>query len=182
MAKFDPVMYSKNVLRSAGYIGVETIKGVNPSLTNLITESIGATKEMYGTTKDFIKNPAMAIKDYIGEEAAKSAGDVKRNILDDIRTGKFYNPDRQRSDMNANMSDLLGFNFDDLDLDVDEDYGEERSEKGTPQRSIENLSITQQKLTQASTDTIVKNANANTTRTLTQQAKMMGLLNGSLSV
>lgn len=181
MAKFDPVMYSKNVLRSAGYIGVETIKGVNPSLTNLITESIGATKEMYSTTKDFIKNPTMAIKDYIGEEAAKAAGDVKRNILDDIRTGKFYNPDRQRSDQNANMSDLLGFNFDDLDLDVDEDYGEERSEKGTPQRSIENLSITQQKLTQASTDTIVKNTNANTTRTLTQQAKMMGLLNGSLS-
>ena len=181
MAKFDPVMYSKNVLRSAGYVGVEAIKGVNPSLSNLIKESIGATKEMYTTTKDFIKNPTTAIRDYIGDEAAKAAGDVKRNILDDIRTGKFYNPDRERSDQNANMSELLGFNFDDLDLDVDEDYGEDKSEKGTPQRSIENLSITQQKLTQASTDTIVRNADANTTRTLTQQAKMMGLLNGSLS-
>jgi hypothetical protein len=130
MAKFNPVQYSKNVLRSAGYIGVETIKGVNPNLTGLITETASVSKSMYSVTKDFIRNPKMAIREYIGEDAAQAASEVKHNILDDIRTGKFYNAERSNAETNKIIGEELGFNFDDLDLDVDEDYGEDKPNVG----------------------------------------------------
>ena len=56
MARFDPKTYAKNVLRSAGYITVESIKGVNPTLTSYITETASSAKEMYDFAKDFKRN------------------------------------------------------------------------------------------------------------------------------
>ena len=53
MARFDPKSYAKNVLRSAGYITAESIKGVNPTLTSYITETASSAREMYDFAKDF---------------------------------------------------------------------------------------------------------------------------------
>ena len=113
MARFDPKSYAKNVLRSAGYITVESVKGVNPTLTSYLTETANASKEMYDFVKDFRRKSKDKMNDASGS-LLKEVNKHKRNILDDIRTGKFYNPEREKKALDEYMK-KEGFSFDDID-------------------------------------------------------------------
>ena len=181
MARFDPKTYAKNVLRSAGYITVESIKGVNPTLTSYITETASSAKEMYDFAKDFKRNIRNKLDETDGR-ITKEFDKQRRNILDDIRTGKFYNPEREKAALNEYMK-KEGFSFDDLDFDIDEDFGEDSSESSSGEtKAINSLSMTQQKLTAASTDEIVRAGRANTKLSIKTTNKMFGIVNNSLAV
>ena len=181
MARFDPKTYAKNVLRSAGYITVESIKGVNPTLTSYITETASSAKEMYDFAKDFKRNFKNKSSE-AGNEFTKEFEKHKKNILDDIRTGKFYNPEREKAALDEYMK-KEGFSFDDLDFDVDEDFGEDSSESSSGEtKAINSLSMTQQKLTAASTDEIVRAGRINTKLSIKTTNKMFGMVNNSLAV
>lgn len=181
MARFDPKTYAKNVLRSAGYITVESIKGVNPTLTSYITETASSAKEMYDFAKDFKRNFKNKSSE-AGNEFTKEFEKHKKNILDDIRTGKFYNPEREKATLDEYMK-KEGFSFDDLDFDVDEDFGEDSSESSSGEtKAINSLSMTQQKLTAASTDEIVRAGRINTKLSIKTTNKMFGMVNNSLAV
>ena len=182
MARFDPKSYAKNVLRSAGYITAESIKGVNPTLTSYITETASSAREMYDFAKDFKRRSKEKI-DESGNGILKELGKQKKNILDDIRSGKFYNPEREKSALDDYMK-KEGFSFDDIDFDVDENFGEdsESSSSDASSKAIDNLSRTQQKLTAASTDEIVRSGKANARLTIKSTNKMFGMVNNSLSV
>ena len=182
MARFDPKSYAKNVLRSAGYITAESIKGVNPTLTSYITDTASSAREMYDFAKDFKRRSKEKI-DENGNGILKELGKQKKNILDDIRSGKFYNPEREKSALDDYMK-REGFSFDDIDFDVDENFGEdsESSSSDASSKAIDNLSRTQQKLTAASTDEIVRSEKANARLTIKSTNKMFGMVNNSLSV
>ncbi len=182
MAKFDPKSYAKNVLRSAGYIAAESIKGVNPTLTSYITETASSAREMYDFAKDFKRKSKEKI-DESGNGILKELGKQKKNILDDIRSGKFYNPEREKSALDDYMK-REGFSFDDIDFDVDENFGEdsESSSSDASSKAIDNLSRTQQKLTVASTDELVRSGKANARLTIKSTNKMFGMVNTSLAV
>ena len=181
MARFDPKTYAKNVLRSAGYITVESIKGVNPTLTSYITETASSAKEMYDFAKDFKRNIRSKLDETDGK-LTREFDKQKKNILDDIRTGKFYNPEREKAALNEYMK-KEGFSFDDLDFDIDEDFGEDSSESSSGEtKAINSLSMTQQKLTAASTDEIVRASKANTKLSIKTTNRMFGMVNNSLAV
>ena len=181
MARFDPKTYAKNVLRSAGYITVESIKGVNPTLTSYITETASSAKEMYDFAKDFKRNIRNKLDETDGR-LTREFDKQKKNILDDIRTGKFYNPEREKAALNEYMK-KEGFSFDDLDFDIDEDFGEDSEESSSGEtKAINSLSMTQQKLTAASTDEIVRASKANTKLSIKTTNRMFGMVNNSLAV
>lgn len=180
MARFDPKSYAKNVLRSAGYITVESVKGVNPTLTSYLTETASASKEMYDFVKDFRRKS----KDKMNEAGSglfKEVDKHKKNILDDIRTGKFYNPEREKKALDEYMK-KEGFSFDDIDFDVDENFGEDEDSSSVESTAINNLSKTQQKLTAASTDEIVRSGKANARMTIKSTNRAFGMVNNSLAV
>ena len=180
MARFDPKSYAKNVLRSAGYITAQSIKGVNPTITSYITETASSAREMYDFAKDFRRRSKEKI-DENGNVFLKEFNTQKKNILDDIRTGKFYNPEREKAALDEYMK-KEGFSFDDLDFDIDEDFGEDTESSSAESKAINSLSITQQKLTAASTDEIVRSYKANTRLSIKSSNRMLGLVNTSLSV
>ena len=180
MAKFNPGSYAKNVLRSAGYIAAESIKGVNPTLTSYITETASSARDMYDFAKDFKRRSKEKI-DSEGNNLIKGLNQQKKNILDDIRTGKFYNPEREKKALNEYMK-KEGFSFDDLDFDIDENFGEDSESSSTEAKAINNLSMTQQKLTAASTDEIIRSNKANTKMSIKSTNLMFGRINNSLAV
>lgn len=184
MAKFNPKSYAKNVMRSAGYIGVETIKGVNPSLTSFISDSSSTIKDMYSTAKELRRGDTTILKKIFGdnEELLKNVEKTKHNILDDIRTGKFYNPEREKKSIDAYMKNEMGFdfNFDDMDFDIDENYGEDKSSSSGD--GFGSLSKVQQMVTAASTDEITRNASKNTSTSISANAKLFGQVNNSLTI
>ena len=181
MARFNPVSYAKNVLRSAGYIAAESIKGVNPTLTSYITETASSARDMYDYAKNFKRNFKEKLNSTETSESLKGFEKTKKNILDDIRTGKFYNPEREKKAFNEYIK-KEGFSFDDLDFDVDENFGEDSESSSTEASAINNLSMTQQKLTAASTDEIVRSGRANTRMTIKSTNVVFGRLNNSLAV
>ena len=181
MAKFNPGSYAKNLLRSAGYIAAESIKGVNPTLTSYITDTANSARDMYDYAKNFKRNFKERLNSTDESGLLKGIEKTKKNILDDIRTGKFYNPEREKAAINEYMK-KEGFSFDDLDFDVDENFGEDSESSSTEANAINNLSMTQQKLTAASTDEIVRSGRANTRMTIKSTNIVFGRLNNSLAV
>ena len=184
MAKFDPKSYAKNVVRSAGYIGIETAKGVNPALTSYISDTSSVVKDMYSTAKELARGDSTILKKLFGnnDELYKNVEKTSRNVLDDIRSGKFYNPEREKKSIDAYMKNEMGFDFDDIDFDVDENYGEDTSSSSSSGGDFDSLSKVQQMVTAASTEEITRNAKSNTRTTISANTKLFGQVNNSLTV
>lgn len=121
-----PIEYAKNVVNSAKYIAVETAKGVNPTLTSYISDNASAAKDMYNTVKDYKGTIRKKLEDSIGSKNTDQLGQIKKDIFSDLKSGKFYNPEREAESMNklAESWGMTSFDFDmddDFDLDSDDD-------------------------------------------------------------
>ena len=134
----DPNTYAKNVLKSIKYVATETAKGVNPTLTNYISDNVSAAKDMYYAVKDFKGTVRNELGKMVGEENLDSLKDVKKNILDDLKTGKFYNAEREDAAIGAfaESMGMTGFDFDDEDFDFDDDNKEESSSDSSESSEI----------------------------------------------
>lgn len=188
MAKMiDPKTYAKNVLKSAGYITTKSIKGVNPQLTEFITDNASAAKDMYHQVKDYKSSIRNKVNSILGETGYEDLKQVKKNAIDDLRTGKFYNPEREEKDKDELFKSMgLSFDFDDMDFDVDEDEGKEVAQDVTTNTTVANLlgkvASTQKTSAAKSATTIVKGAKTNTAAMIAHNEKMFGQLNSSLAV
>ena len=188
----DPKKYAKNLLRSTKYISVELLKGIDPTLTSFISDTKSDIKDMYQDIKDAKRGGDNLFKDLFGK-AYKEVNHHKKNILDDIRTGKFYNPERENESQLQYMKNEMGFDFDEMlsfDFDVDEDFGEEKSsndgfnkENKSPfVTGFESMSRVQQKMSAASSEEITRNADKNTKTSIIASARLFGQVNNSLAI
>ena len=187
----DPKKYAKNLLRSTKYISVELLKGIDPALTSFISDTKSDIKDMYEDIKDAKRGGDNLFKDLFGK-AYKEVNHHKKNILDDIRTGKFYNPERENESQLKYMKNEMGFDFDEMlsfDFDVDEDFGEEKSsadgfkENKSPFiTGFESMSRVQQKVSAASSEEITRNADKNTKTSIVASARLFGQVNNSLAI
>ena len=182
----DPKTYARNVMKSAGYITTSTIKGINPDLTSYITDTTSYAKDMYNAVKDYKTTIKNKVNDILGETGFEDLRKVKNNIMDDLRTGKFYNPEREE-EANNNLMKMMGisFDFDDTDFDVDEDEGEKVADETATASSINTLASklagNQTATSAVSATKIIKGGRANTAATIAHTEKMVGVLNTSLS-
>ena len=68
MAKFNAASYAKNVAKSSGYISVNILKGLNPTMTNFITSNASSIKEMYENVKEFKHTAIEKIQEFKDSE------------------------------------------------------------------------------------------------------------------
>lgn len=183
-----PKSYAKNVLRSAGYISAETIKGINPTLTSFISDTASYSKEMYSNVRDFKSILKQKITDVGGNKAWDELKNTKGNILDDLKTGKFYNKERQdqaqEAWMKANGFDF-DFDFDEFnnDLNSEADSASESSvvTKESVQAAASTIALSAEQISNMSTDRITKSAKINTKVSLAHNQRMFGMVNNSLA-
>lgn len=189
MAKMvDPKTYARNVIKSAGYITTAAIKGVNPSLTQYVTDTASSAKEMYRSVKDYKNTVRNKINDILGETGYEDLKKVKSNVMDDLRSGKFYNPERE-DEASKSLMEKMGwsasFDFDDIDFDVDENVGEKVAEDAATASSIvtlaDKISGSQKAASASSAKAIVSSGRVNTTAMMAHDEKMFGQLNSSLA-
>ena len=188
----DPNTYAKNVLKSIKYVATETAKGVNPTLTNYISDNVSAAKDMYYAVKDFKGTVRNELGKMVGEENLESLKDVKKNILDDLRTGKFYNAEREDAAIGAfaESMGMTGFDFDDEDFDFDDDNKEEESSSSSESSEItgaihglgNQLSYHQLITSEAVAGKIAGNATKNSKNMMLNNQRLFGMMNNSLSV
>ena len=188
----DPNTYAKNVLKSIKYVATETAKGVNPTLTNYISDNVSAAKDMYYAVKDFKGTVRNELGKMVGEENLDSLKDVKKNILDDLKTGKFYNAEREDAAIGAfaESMGMTGFDFDDEDFDFDDDNKEEESSGSSESSEItgaihglgNQLSYHQLITSEAVAGKIAGNATKNSRNMMLNNQRLFGMMNNSLSV
>ena len=132
--KTGPIAYAKNVVKSAKYIAVETAKGVNPTLTSYIADNASAAKDMYNAVKDYKGTIRKKLEDSIGSKNTDQLGQIKKDIFSDLKSGKFYNPEREAESMNklAESWGMTSFDFDmDDDFDLDSDDTDSSTESSS---------------------------------------------------
>ena len=187
MAKMvDPKTYAKNVLKSAGFIAASTIGGIDPSLSSYIKDNVASTKEMYRQVRDYKSTIRNKADNILGESGLDDLRQIKRNVLDDLRTGKFFNPEREAQNENSMLKSLgISFDFDDIDFDVDETVGEKVAEEAATSSSVasltEKMMKSQQVSSATSTKNIIRGSKANTAAMIAHNEKMFGQLNSSLA-
>ena len=188
MAKFNAASYAKNVAKSSGYISVNILKGLNPTMTNFITSNASSIKEMYENVKEFKHTAIEKIQEFKDSEYGQFAKDVAGNALEDLKTGKWYNKDRENRIMDDYMKSQ-GFDFDD-DMDAGFNWDETDTEKASDSDTVTASTVTQvgnqiaivsASASEKSANYISKTTRLSTRALLNQNVKSAGMLNTSLA-
>ena len=126
--------YTKNVAKSLGYLTDSFMR--DTVIGSTVEENKDTVKDMYQNIKEFTKSP----KQYMSNNTmlcgyAPILKEGFDNLIDDIKTGTFYNKSREDSVFMKQMGfDDLDFNLDDMDFGFDDD---EDSKKESIKDSIE---------------------------------------------
>lgn len=169
--------YASNVAKSVGFISVNVIKGLNPTLSNYVSDSVSDVKDIYddlkgkgGEIKDFFSDKTSLIKDGLG------------NAFEDLKTGNFYNPDRQNGNLSA------AFSFDDnefndfFSIDDDDDSSSGKESKSDDDNSVAMAAVagTIANTSKVSTNRLTKTNRQNTQAMMLHNAKMFNTLTKSV--
>lgn len=146
--------YASNVAKSVGFISVQVIKGLNPTLTSYVQESASTIKDAY----DSVKGKGSDIKGFFSDYGSL-AKEGFGNAIDDLKTGKWYNPDRA----NKNMSAAFGFD--------DEDMSDWFNDDDDDMSSSENAAKNENSVAMAAVAGTIVNTSNNSTVRLTRSAR-----------
>lgn len=169
--------YASNVAKSVGFISVNVIKGLNPTLSNYVSDSVSDVKDIYddlkgkgGGIKEFFSDKTSLIKDGLG------------NAFEDLKSGNFYNPDRQNRNLSA------AFSFDDnefndfFSIDDDDDSSSDKESKSDDDNSVAMAAVagTIANTSKVSTNRLTKTNRQNTQAMMLHNAKMFNTLTKSV--
>lgn len=169
--------YASNVAKSVGFISVNVIKGLNPTLSNYVSDSVSDVKDIYddlkgkgGGIKEFFSDKTSLIKDGLG------------NAFEDLKSGNFYNPDRQNRNLSA------AFSFDDnefndfFSIDDDDDSSSTKESKSDDDNSVAMAAVagTIANTSKVSTNRLTKTNRQNTQAMMLHNAKMFNTLTKSV--
>ena len=83
--------YIKNVSKSLVYTGGDIVKQIMPNVANFTTTN----SEVYKSVTTDLRNMRSIVKQtntqFQNSEINKTVKNIKRNFMDDLKTGKWYN-------------------------------------------------------------------------------------------
>jgi hypothetical protein len=166
--------YASNVAKSVGFISVNVIKGLNPTLTSYVQDSASTIKDAY----EGVKGKGSDIKSFFDDYKPLVTEGIG-NAFEDIKSGKWYNQDRA----NKNVAAAFGFDDDDDWLnDDDDDVKSTSSKKADKSNSVAMAAVAGAVVDSSNNSTIrlTKSARRNTQALMTHNAKMFKSLTASV--
>ena len=119
----NPVKWITNVGKSISYSFIDEMKELNPALNAFKEDNGDFVKSVKSTLS--IKNLKDSGKSLNDNQYFKIARDTIDNLKDDLRTGKLYNREREKSAMDKAVADFIGFDDSDFGFgDFDDDGGD----------------------------------------------------------
>ena len=114
------VKYIANVTKSVKYATIDVLKEMNPVVTDMIDTNQDVAKVTYSSIKNFKSLSAKAMKSLSQSQVGELAKDYKKNLLEDIKNGTFYNKKRQeRVDASILEGDAWGSDMSEFIVDED---------------------------------------------------------------
>ena len=109
------VKYIANVTKSVKYATIDVLKEMNPVVTDMIDTNQDVAKVTYSSIKNFKSLSAKAMKSLSQSQVGELARDYKKNLLEDIKNGTFYNKKRQEQvESEIGNSDAWGADMSDF--------------------------------------------------------------------
>lgn len=191
MAAFNLRQYVKNVSMSAGYVMKESLKEYNPVISQFADTNKDAVKEITAAVGNYKKILREGKEAAANSEYTKIAKETVSNILEDLKTGKFYNKERAQKAEESMTASFMGdfdMSFDDSFDDwnnIDEDFGSDGDNDSLTLSGMdgvgERIATATGRAVIHSTDYAVKAGRANTKTILAHADILFGQVNASLS-
>ena len=103
----NAMTYIANLGKSVTYSTVDRLKNMNPALSDFADQNEELGRVLYESVKDFKGTTKRAAK-YVSESAVgEFAKEYKKAFFEDIKSGKFYNKEREDSLNTRAAGDLL---------------------------------------------------------------------------
>ena len=116
-----------NVAKSLGYASTELVTQLIPTTISVTTSNADTVKDIYNDLKDF-KTQGNRINNWVNNNKQLSIGKVAlQNAIEDIKSGKIYNKERQEALYETDDFDD-GFSMDDTFSDDSFDIGDEKKD------------------------------------------------------
>lgn len=122
------VKYIANVTKSVKYATIDVLKDMNPVISDTIETNQDVAKVTYSSIKNFKSLSAKAYKSLSTSQVGELAKDLKKNLMEDIRNGTFYNKKRETIGMMEAAMNSDMFSGEDFDFEILEDDDQEESE------------------------------------------------------
>lgn len=114
------IKYIANVGKSVKYATIDVLKEMNPVVTDMIETNQDVAKVTYSSIKNFKSLSSKAMKSLSSSQVGELAKDYKKNLLEDIKNGTFYNKKRQeQTDASILEGDAWGSDTSDFFVDGD---------------------------------------------------------------
>ena len=183
------VKYLSNVTKSIKYATIDALKELNPVIVEGVEENKDIAKVTYSTIKNFKTIVPKAAKSLADSQVGELAIEAKKNIIEDLKSGKFYNRERQERGMDqAIMDSGMGFDSDYKDFMVDEGSDDLGFDTDSNEFLADSMDEVGEKASSAVNQVLVRTAEyqveatrQSTTRMLAQTSAMTATLHGDLA-
>lgn len=183
------VKYLSNVTKSIKYATIDALKELNPVIVEGVEENKDIAKVTYSTIKNFKTIVPKAAKSLADSQVGELAKEAKKNIIEDLKSGKFYNRERQERGMDqAIMDSGMGFDSDYKDFMVDEGSDDLGFDTDSNEFLADSMDEVGEKASSAVNQVLVRTAEyqveatrQSTTRMLAQTSAMTATLHGDLA-
>ena len=179
--------YVRNVGKSVQYATVDYFKG-----------SMSETSDFIENNQELFKDIAAAVKDYKGTLKAadrsirqskiyEAGSELKKTLFDSIRTGKFYDPEREAyyqskaSGSLGDMSDMDDWGFDTDQFDINSGDMSQEDSTNLLSSTVKDATTAQANVIAKSSEYLAEMNKANTRLLFAQGEKMYATVNAGLA-
>lgn len=179
--------YVRNVGKSVQYATVDYFKG-----------SMSETSDFIENNQELFKDIAAAVKDYKGTLKAadrsirqskiyEAGSELKKTLFDSIRTGKFYDPEREAYYQSkaggslGDMSDMDDWGFDTDQFDIDSGDMSQEDSTNLLSSTVKDATTAQANVIAKSSEYLAEMNKANTRLLFAQGEKMYATVNAGLA-
>lgn len=115
------VKYLSNVTKSVKYAAIDALKDLNPIIVEGVEENADVAKVTYSSIKNFKTIVPKAAKSLADSQVGELAREAKKNLLEDLKSGKFYNRERANRVENDLVESFVDDDYSEFMVDGDND-------------------------------------------------------------
>ena len=138
----NALSYIRNVGRSFGYSAIDVVKEFNPTTSSFAKNAKEFGSNLYESVRDFKSNAAdMENEKSLTGQIKDVVSDMKKNIIEDLKSGNYYNQQRIKKAEESLMGSMFGMDFDDFDFGDSDDFGDFDFDDGDDSGEVEAAAI-----------------------------------------
>ena len=124
----NAITYARNIGKSVAYSAIDEVKRLNPALTSFAETNADIAKSAYDSVKNLKLTAKKISAEAMESDYASVAKNMISNIKEDIKSGKFYNMEREQEALQKAADSFMDISDYDFGFeDDDEDFGSSSS-------------------------------------------------------